>query len=200
MAVPFEECLKRNKTRDRKVPEHKMKEMYMTFSPVGYHEGWDEIKFVSSDKENEVMNSLELVIKSKTFNQNNTHHNQTLGKHLKNTAYQFKDNKDDMNLFFAAVFHDIGKMFTESKDKQGISHYYNHENVSSYIAGVTFASMIDNNFTEKDVVYIQNLIYLHMRPFDWVYSDKAYNKAIETYGIKMINDVMKLHDADVEHK
>ena len=196
MATTFEECLRRNKLRDRKVPEHKMKEMYMTFSPVGYHEGWDEICF-NHYKEGTAAYSIILNVKSYEFNQNNPHHTLSLGEHLSATSEHFY--KDDI-MYLAAQFHDIGKMFTETKDEQGISHYYNHENVSSYIAGVILSSLIDKTFTSDDVVYIQNLIYLHMRPFDWIYSNKAYNKAVSIYGQKMIDDVMRLHAADVKAK
>lgn len=199
MAVPFEECIERNRKRERKVPEHKMKEMYLSYSPVGYHEGWDEILYIPHLGKEYIIPYISLLItKASMFNQNNPHHSLTLWEHLKKTKMPFMSNDSDLLIYLAAVFHDIGKMFTETKDEQGISHYYNHENVSSYIAGVIFSELIDDAITLKHVLYIQNLIYLHMRPFDWIYSNKAYNKAVSIYGQKLIDDVMRLHDADIK--
>lgn len=46
MATPYEVCLERNAQRERKVPEHVIKRMYMNFQCPYYFEGWNEIKIV----------------------------------------------------------------------------------------------------------------------------------------------------------
>ncbi|MFW5891636.1 MAG: AAA family ATPase, partial [bacterium] len=43
IATPYELCLKRNKKRNRQVPEHVITRMYKTIYIPQYYEGWNEI-------------------------------------------------------------------------------------------------------------------------------------------------------------
>lgn len=42
MATPYEECLRRNAERERKVPEYAIEKMYRQFDPPYWYEGWKE--------------------------------------------------------------------------------------------------------------------------------------------------------------
>jgi predicted kinase len=43
--TPYELCLKRNSERERKVPNHVIKRMYLNFQIPTYEEGWSDIEF-----------------------------------------------------------------------------------------------------------------------------------------------------------
>ena len=47
IATPYEECLRRNNSRDRKVPEFVIEKAYQSLQIPSKEEGWDEIIVVS---------------------------------------------------------------------------------------------------------------------------------------------------------
>lgn len=205
--TPYETCLEFNSGRERKVPEDVIKRMYMNWCPPDYAEGFDEIGFV--------YNYGDEVIRMKytytylfnesngigTISQENSHHSLTLGAHCR-AAKEFieKNYPEDRRLQLAALFHDNGKVFTKTRiNSRGIDdgqcHYYQHHCVGAY----DFLLYADNmGISEKDAIYISNLIYFHMHPFlSWDKSEKARRKAIRSIGQGVYDDIMKLHAADL---
>lgn len=134
-AIPYEICLERNSKRDRKVPEDVVKRMYMNFWCPQYFEGWDDIKIIYENeteiKPNFKRHCLEhMYIKNmKGFNQNNPHHVYDVFDHSKALAYQYKH---ESIMRVVAMLHDCMKKHAETIDKNGVSHYYNHANISCY--------------------------------------------------------------------
>lgn len=51
--TPYENCLERNSKRDRKVPVNVTKNMLKNWQPPHYNEGFDEIKYIFADLDNE---------------------------------------------------------------------------------------------------------------------------------------------------
>lgn len=195
MATPYELCLYRNSTRERKVPEDAIKRMYMSWTPPHKYEGWDEIRYVFPDNV-QIKDASEWIGSVMDFDQQNSNHQLTLGEHCK-TVGQLLQN-ENMLLELAGLIHDIGKPFTkgfENKKRELTedAHYYNHQNVGSY---ESMFYMPGRN--PEDIAYVTNLIYYHMHPYiSWSKSEKAMRRDSKLLGERMVRDVLKLHEADI---
>ena len=201
MATPYEVCLDRNSQRERKVPEHVIKRMYMSFNVPFWYEGWDDIDIVYSEgAENYKGWDREWVKSVKDFNQDNSHHTLSLGDHCLNAVKYIDSNTPyfhptSTELRHAAMLHDEGKMFTKNfYDANGNpskeAHYYSHEYCGAY----------NSLFYEMpcEHLYVAQLVQWHMRPYlAWEHSEKAMQKDRRLLGEKLFNDICLLHKADV---
>ena len=196
MATPYEKCLENNAKRERVVPEHVIKRMYMAFDIPWYYEGWDEIVISYCDTDYRLPNNFYL--KNKHFNQHNTHHTLTLGEHC--AAVCTSLNNTTIELKTAGMLHDCGKPFckTFENTKGEITeqaHYYNHEHTGSYDS-----LFYREDFSHRtDVLYIAVLIRWHMQPYFWEKdnNEKLQNKYRKLWGEDLYNDIMQLHEADL---
>lgn len=66
-------------------------------------------------------------------------------------------------LRLAAVYHDIGKAYTLTVDKDGNRHFYDHEKISEEICR---REMLHLRFSHDDIDSVATIVKLHMRPFD----------------------------------
>jgi len=195
IATPYERCLEQNLHRERKVPEHIIKKMYMNINIPMFVEGFDEINIIyNMDKE---FNSIELFNELDEINQENIHHTLTIGKHCKKCA-EILTKHYDCNLKFAGLFHDIGKKFTKSfKNSKGEvtenATYYQHHLVSAYDS-LFYLKDIEEGITKDDILEITNLIQWHMRLFNE--TEKSKKKFINMAGQEFYDKLLLLHDAD----
>ena len=203
MATPFDVCLKRNSVRERKVPEHVIDRMYRNFDVPWYYEGWDEIEVEYADgAENFYGSPYDFIESAMYFDQENLHHELTLGEHcVKTTTYvnQCLVNRIGVDctteLKYAAMLHDNGKPYTKTftNGKGEVTeqaHYYNHERVGSY----------DSLFYEMpcNKMYVATLIRWHMQPYFNAKenNEKLHNKYKKLWGENLYNTIMLLHKAD----
>jgi tRNA nucleotidyltransferase (CCA-adding enzyme) len=70
---------------------------------------------------------------------------------------------NDLMLRLAAIYHDIGKVYTLSVDQQGNRHFYDHEKIS---AQITQESMERLKFSKEQTDTVTCIVKLHMRPLD----------------------------------
>lgn len=187
---PYAKCLELNIARECHVPEEVMRRMYTNWETPAMHEGWDAIHIFYPTKDARNFGSPETVPDDyMDFNQENHHHDLSLGKHLAETVVHLQT--DDVVVRNAAYLHDIGKPFC--KDFRGTheAHYYNHECVSAYDA--LFYDM--DNVAETSV-----LIGLHMKPYMWERDkengEKIRQKYRKIWGEELYDKVMLLHEAD----
>ena len=197
MATPYEECLRRNKQRDRKVPEHVIERMYRTFDVPWYYEGWDEIWVeYASGSENSLGWAREWIEGVKEYNQDTKYHTLTLGEHCRQATKYIMDNvTDGINLSalrYAAMIHDCGKpfckTFTNTKGETTTqAHYYGHEHVGSY----------DSLFYETTCynLRVAILIRWHMQLY-FIKEEKTLNKYLKLWGEELYHDLLNLHKAD----
>ena len=197
MATPYEVCIERNSQRERNVPEHVIKRMYMNFNIPYWYEGWDDIKVVySEDAEGSYGSICDWVESVMNYDQHNSHHTLTLGKHyVKAFMYVYRTSVNFWEITSAALIHDCGKpkcaTYINSKGEQtNECHYYNHQFCGSFDS--LFFSGIDRH------LYVAQLIQWHMRPYlAWEQSDKAMQKDRKLLGEPLFNDICLLHAADV---
>lgn len=226
MATPFEECLKRNRERERKAPESVIWRMRKSFQFPNNESGFNphaNIKIVY-DKDKSLYENYNLIDKInelKNFDQENPHHKLSLGEHLIVTYSYFIDESyseflsKDMGfitaeriLGMAALLHDIGKEYTKDKrDSKGnvcdIAHYYNHENVSSY-ESMMYLHNINIYDKEESVKEIVTLVQNHMMPYsvesirknDPRMVERTINKYKRQVGSYTWDMIEKFHKAD----
>lgn len=193
MATPFEQCLKNNASRDRKVPEEVIDKMYRSWNTPAMFEGWDDIQVVYWNESKHSDNVAVWLFSHINYNQCNSHHTMTLGKHCIAVGKRLNDN--DV-LKIAGFIHDCGKPYTmRFKNSKGdpteFAHYYGHENVGSYNA--LFFDCVG-----ADPLDVSVLVGLHMTPYYWEKdnNEKLHNKYRKLWGEELYNSVMKLHEAD----
>ena len=131
--------------------------------------------------------------KTKKFNQRNLHHNLTLDEHIKKVVASIEG---DIELRLAALLHDIGKPQTYTL-KNGIGHFYGHEQESAVLAEKILLRM---KYANKIVKNVTLLIANHLN--NSKNSNKKYcKKLIEKIGYENMPKLFKLMEADrIAHK
>ena len=201
VATPFEECLKQNNKRDRKVPEEVILRMYKSFNVPCKQEGWNEIivHYPNEEWKEYYRCVANHVNELRSFEQENHPHTLTLGDHMKKAGnYILAQNIGEWSdVVYAAYTHDIGKVDTkEFKNGKGEpteeAHYFNHHCLGSY------KCLFFGYPSGVNKMYISLLIELHMKPYlEWKQSEKAKEKDRKLFGDRVIADVEFLHEADV---
>lgn len=202
MATPYEECLKRNSERERKVPEHVIKRMYMSFNIPYWYEGWDDIKIEYSEGSRDsyglASKWLDTVMH---YNQENHHHKLSLGEHMRSaTAYMrnrlcLATYKNDLTLIGATMLHDCGKPFCKTfvnshGEITSEAHYYSHQYCGAYDS-LFFAYL--SEFVDHLDIAIR--VMWHMQPY-FNKEEKTENKYRKLWGEDLYKDIMLLHEAD----
>ena len=197
MATPYEECIKNNEKRERKVPRAVIDRMYRNFDPPARYEGFDGIivDYALFGYYGYYRDPEWFIDRYANYDQFNHHHSDTLGIHSRKVYEQLIGNR---TLEYAGMLHDCGKTktasFTNTKGEESEEcHYYQHHCVSSYDA--LFYEMRDG-VSELDVSI---LCRWHMTPYFWQRNndEKMHEKYKNLWGEKLYNDIMKLHEADV---
>ena len=206
VATDINVCLNRNDERDKKVPYEVIKRMYLSFDVPQYREGWDEIVIQRTLDENNDYNIFKFIDYLESVEHDNPHHMLTIGSHIQAVVKHIIDKykltfAGDIHrlerLITAALYHDIGKNTTKVYiDKDGNkteeAHYYNHENVSAYMYMMyEKEEKIQNNL--EDVLYVADLVGLHMRLFD----NKGATKLKTIVSEREYEDLCILHEADI---
>ena len=202
MATPYEECLRNNANRDRKVPEEVIERMYKHFDVPYWYEGWDEIEIEYFPKSKDIFGCpIRWLDEVRDYNQENPHHALTLGEHCEtawknlceNTTQNTRDVYLNIPLRIASILHDCGKPFTKVfKNSKGEdteqAHYYSHEHCGSYDS--LFYKMI---CSPLDVAV---LVRWHMQMYFIENNEKAINKYKNLWGSRLYQDLFLLHEAD----
>lgn len=202
----YEDCIRNNSNRERKVPDYVIENMMKSWNTPYYGEGWDEINVEYVTNFNpEQYNWLYYFPFSHTeFDQENSNHRLTLGKHCMEAKNYIETiitgkNKNHNILTIAAMYHDCGKPFCKSfyntkRELTEQAHYYQHENVGAYMI---LEGLRMYNMSKLERLQISVLINYHMRPhFAWD-SKKAYSRDLQILGQEMIDNVKLIHDADL---
>lgn len=206
MSKPFGGCLEDNKDGEHPVPERVLYKQLLKFQIPFYEEGWDYISIISCDNSDDsyrLFSVSDLFSFMYQFDQKNPHHNRTLDEHCSETCKCFcKMRGCDayilklINPFAAgALLHDVGKVFTQKIDEDGVAHYYGHAEVGSYMV-LTDLRKPTCLMGAKYLLDCCFLINYHMLPFDWN-SEKSIRKWRSKFGDKKFNILRDFHQCDI---
>jgi len=194
ISTPFTECLKRNLSRDRFVPEQVIYNMLSRFQVPLLREGFDSVTVVSNH-ECPLKHYSTMFDEMVDFNQYNPHHKFNLQDHCNMATSYINENCCEEHfeqLNIAAMLHDYGKLFTRTFDSNGIAHYYGHENVGAYKV------LTECNALPKVLIDIVRYINYHMLPFQFAnMSNKKKAYYMNLFGLEMWNNLLLLHEADI---
>lgn len=181
----FDKCIEDNIDREYPVPEEVIKKQMMRFQIPFLEEGFDEIyihKFTNpSVTDKFVVDCLTRMI---GFDQKNPHHNLDLYHHCSSVKDKFKklNGYVQTEYVFGAMLHDLGKVFTQTFDDNGVAHYYNHENVGCYYLLSWFESIKRyRDYDDEEILNILFLVNYHMMPMAWK-DEQTNNKWCKRFG------------------
>ena len=214
MATEYKACVYNNEHRERKVPPEVIRRMFLNYQPPHESEGFREIIYVftylTSDNRlvenppNDDYTLSKFFKIANNFNQENSHHTFSLGKHCAETGKYIQNKRtNDFWLLMAALLHDVGKLDTKTKfNSRGVEdgeyHYYNHNCAGSY-SSMFYFNNIETVWNKPcPMSDVTNYIYYHMHPYlAWKQSERAKERDKKLLGDKMFNDIMLLHEADL---
>ena len=128
---------------------------------------------------------------SKGFKQNNKWHIYDVYDHTLNVVDYVDAN--NINLRYAALFHDIGKPYVYSEDENGVGHFYGHWDKSLELF-LKFAKR--NLFSENDIEQISKLIKYHDINFEHLTEEELY-EIINVFSREELILLFKLKIADL---
>lgn len=136
------------------------------------------------------------------FDQNNPHHQYTLGEHSLNVLQNVQDASTDPDLRLAALLHDVGKPASAWRNPDtGFNHYYlgpNGEGADHAMVGADMAERRLRSLSGYQVGRIKRIRHLiehHMFPA--FSSPKSARKFIHRVGDEHANDLLTLRQADM---
>lgn len=189
-SICIRRLLERNQTDiQQEVPIDVLRKYEKNFCMPFYEEGWDDIIIhnVQRFKPNELKKALEAMDE---YDQKNSHHAYTLGKHSRKLETYLKKTK--MFPKGLGFLHDIGKMFTQTIGEDGEAHYYQHHCVGAYF-------VLSNTYLIENEDILDTLFYInyHMMPFSWQ-TDKATEKWKKIFGEDKFEKLKILNKGDME--
>lgn len=192
-------CVERDKQRDRSVGKDVILRFVWQFEFPQYFEGFNYICDVKSvmngSKYSDFVFSYDPCLRyhfismMSGFDQKNKHHRYDVLTHSIALADSWK--YLDMEMREASLFHDIGKCFTQTIDKDGNAHYYHHANYSAYVVASNLG-IIRSSSVFNVLFYINQ--HMHIR--DIIKSEKAINRYKELWGEERFNKLIEFMNND----
>ena len=191
----YDLCVINDKERDRSVGEDVIKKFLHQYQCPQHFEGFDEVILHSQywNRYNEYFEPDAIYLSSEMdkFDQHNPHHIHSVGKHCDLLAEQC----DDYIMKAAAYYHDLGKIYTQHFDENGVAHYYNHDNVGAYLLTCTphvFSTLIEWDEVLEAIFFVN----YHMRAHRDFTGAKAERKYRGLFGSKRFDKLMQFAEYD----
>lgn len=190
ISKPFEQCKIDNLNREHPVPNEILDKQIRRFQIPFYEEKFDEIQIYNLSIRGYMVNDISLE-KMKGFDQKNQHHTMDLFEHCKYVSRLFSTKYAYPARFrIGALYHDLGKLSTQTFDENGIAHYYQHHCYGSY-QYMTAMYHVDSDVV-LDTCF---LINYHMMPFGWD-TDKARQRWKERFGEYKYKMLLDFNECD----
>jgi len=100
----------------------------------------------------------------------------------------------EVEIRFAALFHDIGKVKALTENPDGSIQFHNHEKISSRMA---YHIMKDYRFPNQFIKKICHLIEHHMFHYQEEWTDSAVRRFISRVGEEHLSDLFLLRQGDI---
>lgn len=127
------------------------------------------------------------------FDQNNKYHNMTLDNHCWEVCKHISQAFDNI-LFFAGLFHDIGKPLVAKKGADNYTHFYDHARIGALLFQDKIAKrLIKAGVDKKDASFIQYLIQHHDDAINDTFIEDRLKEGLNNY---QINSILVLQYAD----
>ena len=186
-------CIEQDKKRERQVGEEVIDKFIKSFQFPQKFEGFDDIIIDTYGKDVPKYDSeeaMKVLTSMSTFDQKNPHHIFSLLKHCTTLEVLCFGDKIKRN---AALYHDVGKLFTQSFDDKGIAHYYSHDSVGTYYL-LDKLSVFD--LDNWDEIY-EALFYInyHMKARD-IQMPKAERKYRSIFGNERYESLIDFAEKD----
>lgn len=187
---PMDVCLERNAGRSGRavVPEDVIWRMAKQFQFPMMWEGYQYIT-ISDTSAGEFLPIEEICM----MPQDNPYHTMTLGEHLCVANEKAIMAGLSRRECAAALYHDVGKWYCKEFDKDGVAHYYGHENIGAYVLALHF---IKRGKINKEYYNTICLVNYHMRPYIWEKSARARNKDKRLFGDIFYYQLENIHKCD----
>ena len=128
--APIEQLIARDASRERTVGREVITKCLHRFQfPDKRLEKFTEVRVVGADLSQAGALKTKWSEQMAGFNQANPQHKYTLLEHS-HLLWQYGTNIWDRE---AGKWHDVGKLYTQTFDSDGVAHYYNHANLSAYL-------------------------------------------------------------------
>lgn len=193
----YEQCIENDRNRDRSVGTDVIDKFIAKFQFPQKFEGFDQIimhHHRSAEPNYDFQVAAYYLNKMKGFDQRNPHHLYSLDRHCVTLATYANNETHNNILTEAGYFHDIGKLFTQRIDENGVAHYYNHDSVGAYEVAthpeITFLKNWDDIY--EMIFYIN----FHMRAHRDFCGDKAERKYRKLFGDRLFNNLMQFAEWD----
>lgn len=191
-----------NAKREKPVPDDIYNRMLRLFDPPAHYEGFDYIDIRWPEGHYSLFPYDDPGI-LKFIDHENHHHRLSIGDHMEKANEVFREiwGSSHLSAREAVKYHDIGKPFVKTfanykGEKTDEAHYYQHENVGSYLYLLIAHEQLHR--TNSEALYISQLINWHMRPINiWRKSPKAMQKDRLLIGTEMFGDLIRMYVADV---
>lgn len=180
-------CIERDIARGRTVGKSVINKFLYRFEVPMEFEGFNRIEFALNDNNYSVVDTM---TNNANFNQQNPHHKYTLDDHCELCWEEIIKTSNNLWLNNCCAVHDIGKLYTQTFDLNGIAHYYSHANVGAYYC------LCSKEF-ETNILSTESIFYInyHMLPFQ-IKEEKTKDKYIKLFGEILFNNLMLLHECD----
>ena len=195
--TPYRICILHDRDRSRSVGVDVINKFIAKFQFPQKFEGFDQIimhHHRSAEPNYDSEAAAYYLNKMKGFDQKNSHHLYSLDRHC-GTLAAYANNETHNNILTeAGYFHDIGKLFTQRIDDEGIAHYYNHDSIGAY--EVASHPEITNLKSWDDIYEMIFYINFHMRAHRDFCGAKAERKYRNLFGDRLFNNLMQFAEWD----
>lgn len=202
--TPLKTCLQRVEARNeyikRKVPLYVVESYASKFYLPLLSEGFDKIFIHNQFSPEEAQETLDTYWKEmQVFHQNNSHHKLLLGEHCECVAEDYErlltqhyGEGDYSSLILGARFHDVGKLFTQTFDENGESHYFGHHNRGAY-------ELLSNAYSPILPLEAIALVNYHMIPY-FCQVPKTVEKYKQFLGEELWEKIVLFNKSDINGK
>lgn len=200
VAKQIEDCLEDNLERQYPVPHHVILKQAGRFQVPFYEEGFDDI-VLNGDGENEPFFYNDKLDAMSGFEQHNPHHTLDLYEHCMKVARMFREEYIFEYHIQGAMLHDIGKLFTQKFDENGVAHYYQHENAGAYYL-LSHHLSLSNSLclkSDRELLELVFIVNYHMLPMNWN-TEKLRDKWKYIFGEEKFNMLTFFHKCDIMGK